>query len=73
MMPQEPMKPPFSLDEPPSDLLEATRSYLFTNLPTNRFMAWIAEAEGTLIGISGLVFLEKPPTLPNLSGREPTS
>jgi GNAT superfamily N-acetyltransferase len=57
-------------DEVPPDLLEATRTYLLANLPTNRFIAWIAEVEGILIGISGVVFLEKPPTRPNLSGKE---
>lgn len=54
----------------PAELQEATQTYFRNNLPTNRFIAWIAEAEGKIIGISGLVFLEKPPTNPNPSGLE---
>lgn len=57
-------------DEPSSELLEATRTYLFSNLPTERFIGWVAEAEGCIIGISGLVFFEKPPVEENLSGLE---
>lgn len=57
-------------ETPPPELLEATRTYLLTTLPTDRFLSWIAEADGQIIGVSGVVFLEKPPTQPNLSGRE---
>ncbi len=57
-------------DELSSDLLERNRSYVSTNLPTNHFISWIAEAEGRMIGISGLVFFEKPPTRANSSGME---
>jgi GNAT superfamily N-acetyltransferase len=53
-----------------SKLVEATRAYLLTNLPTERFIAWVAEAESRIVGISGLVFFEKPPVEENLTGLE---
>lgn len=57
-------------EEPSPALIEATRTYLVNNLPTEQFMAWVAEAEGRIVGISGLTFFEKPPTDRNLSGLE---
>src|SRR6266487_158025 len=57
-------------DEAPPALLEATQTYLRTHLLTERFLSWIAEADGEMIGISGVVFLEKPPTQTHPSGRE---
>jgi GNAT superfamily N-acetyltransferase len=57
-------------DEPSVELIEATRTYLRNNLPTDRFIAWVAEIEGRIVGMSGLVFFEKPPTEENLSGLE---
>lgn len=57
-------------EEPPPELIEATRTYLSENLPTERFLAWIAVAERHLIGMSGLIFFQKPPTEENLSGLE---
>jgi GNAT superfamily N-acetyltransferase len=57
-------------DEPLPELIEATRMYLLKNIPTERFLAWIAVAEGRIVGMSGLVFLEKPPTDRNRYGVE---
>ncbi|MBA2679312.1 MAG: hypothetical protein H0U76_13060 [Ktedonobacteraceae bacterium] len=34
--------------EPSLQLIEATRMYLLTHLPTERFMAWVAETEGQI-------------------------
>ncbi len=42
---------------------EMTRAYFQENLPTEQFLAWIAEANEQIIGTSGLIFFEKPPTL----------
>lgn len=56
--------------EPPPELIEATRTYLNKNLPTEHFFSWVALADGHLIGMSGLVFFQKPPTEENLSGLE---
>jgi GNAT superfamily N-acetyltransferase len=53
-----------------SKLVEATRTYFLTNLPTERFIAWVAEAESRIVGNSGLVFFEKPPVGENLTGLE---
>jgi GNAT superfamily N-acetyltransferase len=52
------------------ELIEATRAYLSENLPTGRFLAWVALVGKQLIGISGLIFFQKPPTEENLSGFE---
>jgi GNAT superfamily N-acetyltransferase len=51
-------------------LRAATRHYLEEKVPKNEFMAWIAEAEGQIVGSSGLIFLQKSPILKNLSGLE---
>ncbi|MBO0792954.1 MAG: GNAT family N-acetyltransferase [Ktedonobacteraceae bacterium] len=57
-------------DEPSSELIEATQVYFLNHLPSERFIAFIAESEGRIIGTSGLVFLEKPPTDENRAGLE---
>ena len=57
-------------DGPASELVEITRTYLRDNLATDHFIAWIAEVEGKIIAMSGLVFFEKPPTKANISGLE---
>ncbi len=58
-------------DEAAPELAEITRTYLTEALPTERFLAWIAETEeAEMIAMSGLVFFTKPPTKANLSGLE---
>lgn len=49
---------------------DAVRDYLLKALPTGEFIAWLAEADGKVIGSSGLVFVDKPPHGRNLTGRE---
>jgi GNAT superfamily N-acetyltransferase len=50
---------------------EAVRRYLVAELPTGRFLAWVAVAgAGAPIACGGLVFLQKPPSPQNHSGRE---
>ena len=51
-------------------LESAIRAYLTENLESGQFMAWVAESGGDIIGTSGLVFMQKPPTQANLSGRQ---
>ena len=51
-------------------LAEATRQYLIKKMPRGEFMAWIAEAEGQIVGISGLALWERPPLEGNLAGME---
>jgi GNAT superfamily N-acetyltransferase len=60
----------FAGDVPPPEVVEATYLYLQQSLPTELFLAWVAEAEGRIIGISGLIFFQKPPTAKNISGLE---
>ena len=51
-------------------LTEATQTYFRNKMPTREFMAWIAEAQGRIIGTSGVVLFERPPVAENLSGKE---
>jgi GNAT superfamily N-acetyltransferase len=54
-----------------ADLAEAVRHFLATDLPAGRFIAWVAlDDEETTIGCGGLVFVQKPPSTGNYSGRE---
>jgi len=53
------VREPASLPE----VVEMTRSYLQEHLPTEQFLVWVAESEGQIIGTSGLLFFEKPPTI----------
>ncbi len=54
----------FEGDVPPPGAVAMTRRYLQENIPTERFLAWVAETEeGQIIGTSGLIFFEKPPTV----------
>jgi len=58
-------------DEQPS--IEASRAladYLAVALPSEQMLIWVAEADGTIVGTSGLIFFQKPPTEHNPSGRE---
>ena len=51
-------------------LTRATRKYFVDKLPKGEFLAWVAEVDGRLVGISGLILFERPPTADNLSGQE---
>ena len=52
-------------------LAEAIRRYLVADLLVGRFIAWVGtDGEGTVIACGGLVFLQKPPSPSNHSGRE---
>ncbi len=51
-------------------LAEAIRQYLTRTLPTGKFVAWVAEVNGEIIGTSGVVMFERPPVYGNLSGLE---
>ncbi len=50
-------------DSPWPEVAETARTYFQENLPTEHFLAWVAEANGQIIGTSGLIFFEKPPTV----------
>ncbi len=48
-----------------------TRAYVQKSLESEQFFCWIAVTdEGRIVGTSGLVFLEKPPTYANRAGLE---
>jgi GNAT superfamily N-acetyltransferase len=51
-------------------LAEAIRQYLTRTLPAAKFVAWVAEVNGEIIGTSGVVMFERPPIYGNLSGME---
>jgi GNAT superfamily N-acetyltransferase len=49
-------------DAPLPEVIETTRAYFQEHLPTGQFLVWVAEVPQQIIGTSGLIFLEKPPT-----------
>lgn len=51
-------------------LTEATRRYLADKMPKGEFAAWVAEVDGEIVAISGVVITERPPLADNLSGLE---
>ncbi|GGP16921.1 GNAT family N-acetyltransferase [Oceanobacillus neutriphilus] len=48
----------------------ANQSYFKEKLSKGVFSAWLAEVEGAIIAISGLVFFERPPQGENINGVE---
>lgn len=50
------------LSNPMAEFTRATREYIITALPAGTFIAWVAEADGAVIGTSGLIFFQRPPT-----------
>ncbi|MDI6895485.1 MAG: GNAT family N-acetyltransferase [Bacillota bacterium] len=53
-----------------ADLITASREYFSAMIPAKRLFAWLAADDGKIVGSSGLIFLCKPPTPDNMSGRE---
>lgn len=49
---------------------EAVRDYFERALRSGEFRAWLAESEGQIVGTGGVIFVQKPPHVRNLSGRE---
>jgi GNAT superfamily N-acetyltransferase len=50
--------------------VDATRRYFAEAIPTGEFVAWFAEVEGEIVGMSGAVFWQRPPTPKNMTGRD---
>ena len=50
------------------EVAEVIRRYLISKMPNDEFIAWVAEADGSIVGTSGLVFFERPPMQDHLSG-----
>ncbi|WP_453989791.1 GNAT family N-acetyltransferase [Bacillus nitroreducens] len=51
-------------------VFKANQHYFKDKLSNGGFSAWVAEASGAIIAISGLVFFERPPHGENISGLE---
>lgn len=50
-------------------LTKANAAYFSENIPSNRFIAWLAVENDRIIGTSGLIFYNRPPSIKNQSGR----
>src|SRR3954468_23266798 len=46
------------------------KEYFATSIPGGEFIAYIAEVDGRIVGTSGMVFHQHPPSGGNPSGRE---
>lgn len=54
-----------------TELEAAMRAYFTAELPTERFIGWLAcDESGTAIGSGGFVFVRRPPQPGDLGGRE---
>jgi GNAT superfamily N-acetyltransferase len=51
-------------------LVESTRRYFARTIPSGRFHAWVAEAEGRTVACSGLIPFERPPMPDTLASLE---
>lgn len=49
---------------------EACEQYFTQFIPQDKFISWIAEDNGNVVAVSGLVFFQKPPSPGNTSGKE---
>ena len=61
---------PFDDEVARATYLQATRQYFARTIPSEEFISWVAEADGAVVAISGLIFFLRPPWLTNPSGRE---
>jgi len=52
------------------EVQQANVKYFEHKLKSEQFIAWVAVVENEVIGISGLVFFERPPHGENISGLE---
>ena len=57
-------------EQPPMELTRALTDYLAEALPSEQMLIWVAEVGGEIVGTSGLIFFQQPPTEHNPSGRE---
>jgi GNAT superfamily N-acetyltransferase len=64
-------------EPPPAGLRESLHSYFTRTLYSGEFQAWLAVANepadtpgANIVGTSGLVFMSRPPSHSNLSGRD---
>lgn len=57
-------------DQNREEVKNANIKYFLQKIDSEDFIAWIAETENEVIGISGLVFFERPPHGENICGLE---
>lgn len=53
-----------------AEVRRAIYQYFFEALPAEAILVWVAEAQGTIVATSGLIFFQKPPSERNLTGLE---
>jgi hypothetical protein len=53
-----------------ADVRRATGQYFLEALPAEAILVWVAQADGTTVATSGLIFFQKPPSERNLTGLE---
>ncbi|MFX1508612.1 MAG: GNAT family N-acetyltransferase, partial [Promethearchaeota archaeon] len=59
------------LKEEEEKSFETACEQFFTQyIPQDRFISWIAEDNGNVVAVSGLVFFQKPPSPGNITGKE---
>ncbi|MFX1284293.1 MAG: GNAT family N-acetyltransferase [Promethearchaeota archaeon] len=49
---------------------KACKDYFYEFIPKQKFLSWIAENDGEIIAVSGVVFFQKPPSPGNNTGKE---
>src|SRR6266516_6844505 len=53
-----------------ADVRRATRQYFLEALPAEAILVWVAEADGTIVATSGLIFFQKQSSERNMTGLE---
>ena len=57
-------------DDDAKELAGAARSYFESSIPTEAFVAFVAEMDGEIVGMSGIVIHSNPPVFGNPEGKE---
>lgn len=50
-------------------LTKANSEYFSTHIPDHSFIAWLAVENDKIVGTSGLIFYNRPPSYKNISGK----
>ncbi|MFE7083276.1 GNAT family N-acetyltransferase [Priestia megaterium] len=57
-------------EEEENKIVNATKSYLETEISNNNFVSYIAKSNEEVVSVSGVSFFKRPPYLENLQGIE---
>ncbi|MED4292223.1 GNAT family N-acetyltransferase [Priestia megaterium] len=57
-------------EEEENKIVNATKSYLETEIANNNFVSYIAKSNEKVVSVSGVSFFKRPPYLENLQGTE---